>query len=158
MNMRNPDFETAFLRAALAAGFFSAVADRFGVWGPPGTPHVAWGNMAHFLRYVATLNPWFPAALIPTVGWLATFAEIAFGLLLLIGYRTRWAARLSGLLLLAFALGMTAGTNIKSAFDASVFAASAGAFLLAKAPRFRWSIDSIIQTKSYSEANKEKTL
>jgi hypothetical protein len=39
--MRNPDFETAFLRAALAAGFFSAVADRFGLWGPPGTPHAA---------------------------------------------------------------------------------------------------------------------
>jgi len=39
--MRNPDFATAFLRAALAAGFFSAVADRFGLWGPPGTPHAA---------------------------------------------------------------------------------------------------------------------
>jgi len=156
--MRNVDFETAFLRAALAAGFFSAVADRFGLWGPPGTQHVAWGNMAHFFRYVAILNPWFPAALIPTVGWLATLAEIALGLLLLIGFQTRWAARLSGLLLFAFAFGMTAGTNIKSAFDASVFAASAGAFLLAKAPRFPWSIDSMIQTKSYSEANNGTTL
>jgi len=152
MTMRNSDFETAFLRAALAAGFLSAVADRFGLWGPPGSQHVAWGNMAHFFRYVAILNPWFPAALIPTVGWLATFAEIALGLLLLIGFQTRWAARLSGLLLLAFAFGMTAGTNIKSAFDASVFAASAGAFLLAKASRFPWSIDSMLQTKSHSEA------
>lgn len=157
MNIRNSDFETAFLRAALAAGFFSAVADRFGLWGPPGTQHAAWGNMASFFRYVATLNPWFPAALIPTVGWLATFAEIAFGLLLLMGFQTRWTARLSGLLLLAFALGMTAGTNIKSAFDASVFAASAGAFLLAKAPTFPWSIDSLIQTKSHSGADKGTT-
>ena len=158
MTMRNVDFETAFLRAALAAGFFSAVADRFGLWGAPGSQHAAWGNMAHFFRYVAILNPWFPAALIPTVGWLATFAEIALGLLLLIGFQTRWAARLSGLLLLAFAFGMTAGTNIKSAFDASVFAASAGAFLLAKASRFPWSIDSMLQTKSHSEANKGITL
>jgi thiosulfate dehydrogenase [quinone] large subunit len=154
MTMRHVDFETAFLRTALAAGFFSAVADRFGLWGPPGAQHAAWGNMAHFFRYVAILNPWFPAALIPTVGWLATFAEIALGLLLVIGFQTRWAARLSGLLLLAFAFGMTAGTGIKSAFDASVFAASAGAFLLAKASRFPWSIDSKLQTKSPSEANK----
>jgi thiosulfate dehydrogenase (quinone) large subunit len=155
MTMPNVDFETAFLRAALAAGFFSAVADRFGLWGPPGTQHVAWGNMVHFFRYVAILNPWLPAALIPTVGWLATFAEIALGLLLLVGFQTRWAARLSGLLLLAFGFGMTAGTNIKSAFDASVFAASAGAFLLAKASKFPCSIDSMLQTKSHSEANKE---
>ena len=56
--MRNLDFETAFLRAALTAGSFSAVADRFGLWGPPGAPHAAWGDMAHFLRHVAILNPW----------------------------------------------------------------------------------------------------
>lgn len=157
MNMRSADFETAFLRAALAAGFFSAVADRFGLWGPPGTQHAAWGDMEHFLRYVATLNPWFSVALIPTVGWLATFAEIVFGLLLLIGFQTRWAARLSGLLLLAFAFGMTAGTNVKSALDASVFIASAGAFLLAKAPTFPWSIDSLIQTKFQPGANNGPT-
>ncbi|MBV8073452.1 MAG: DoxX family protein [Acidobacteriaceae bacterium] len=157
MSMRNSDFETAFLRAALAAGFFSAVADRFGFWGPPGSQHVAWGNMSHFFPYVAILNPWFPAALIPAIAWLATFAEIALGLFLLIGLQTRWAARLSGLLLFAFAFGMTAGTNIKSALDSSVFAASAGAFLLAKAPGFAWSIDSVIQTRSYSEANKRET-
>lgn len=156
--MRNVDFETAFLRAALAAGFFSAVADRFGLWGPPGSQHAAWGNMAQFFRYVAILNPWFPAALIPTVGWLVTFAEIILGLLLLIGFQTRWAARLSALLLLAFAFGMTAGTHIKSAFDASVFAASAGAFLLAKASRFSWSLDSLLQIESYPEANTGKPL
>jgi thiosulfate dehydrogenase (quinone) large subunit len=158
MSMRNSDFEIAFLRAALSTGFFSAVADRFGLWGSAGTQQVAWGNMAHFFRYVSILNPWSPAALVPTVGWLATLAEIALGLLLLIGFQTRWAARLSGLLLLAFAFGMTAGTSIKSAFDASVFAASAASFLLAKASRFPWSIDSMLQTKSHSEANKGITL
>ena len=45
-----------FLRIALAAGFLSAVADRFGLWGPPGTPGVAWGNWSEFLDYVAALN------------------------------------------------------------------------------------------------------
>jgi|GEM_PF-4494908 len=29
-----------FLRFSLAAGLLSAVADRLGLWGPPGTPNV----------------------------------------------------------------------------------------------------------------------
>lgn len=58
---------------------------------------------------------------------------------------TRWTARLSGWLLLAFALGMTVGTGVKTAFDASVFAASGGAFMLATARRYAWSVDEAIK-------------
>ena len=36
---------------------------------------------------------------------------------------------------------MTAGTGVKTAFDASVFAASGGAFMLATARRYAWSVD-----------------
>lgn len=130
-----------FLRLALAAGFLSAVADRLGWWGPYGTPRVAWGDMAHFFPYVAQLNPWFPPAIIPAVGWTATCAEIVLGLMLLVGWQTRRAAWVSGWLLLLFAAGMTAGTGIKSALDASVFAASGGAFLLAASAAYPWSVD-----------------
>jgi uncharacterized membrane protein YphA (DoxX/SURF4 family) len=133
--------QTTFLRLGLAAGFLSAVADRLGIWGPYGRPRVAWGDMPHFLAYVAKLNPWFPSAIIPFVGWLVTIAEIALAVLLLVGWQTRRAARLSGWLLLAFALGMTARTGVKTALDASVFAASGGAFLLATARQYAWSID-----------------
>lgn len=139
--MQAQDLSAAFLRAGLAAGFLSAVADRLGMWGPYGGPNVAWGDMAHFLPYVAKLNPWFPSTIIPAVGWAVTVAEVVLGILLLIGFQTRWAARLSGWLLLAFALGMTAGTGVKTALDASVFAASGGAFLLATARRYVWSVD-----------------
>jgi uncharacterized membrane protein YphA (DoxX/SURF4 family) len=97
--------------------------------------------MEHFLLYVAKLNPWFPSVLIPAVGWVATIAEIVLGLLLLMGWQTRWAAKCSGCLLLAFAVGMTAGPGVKSALNASVFAASGGAFLLATSGRYRFSID-----------------
>jgi uncharacterized membrane protein YphA (DoxX/SURF4 family) len=142
--MQNQDLQTAFLRAGLAAGFFSAVADRFGIWGHYGQPNVAWGDMAHFLQYAAKLNPWFAGAIVPLVGWTATIAEIVLGVLLLIGLQTRWAARLSGWLLLAFALGMAAGSGVKTALDASVFAASGGAFLLATARRYAWSIDELM--------------
>lgn len=139
--MENQDLPTAFLRAGLAAGFLSAVADRLGIWGRYGMPNIAWGDMGHFLPYVAKLNPWFPAPIIPLVGWIATIAEVVLGVLLLIGLQTRWAARLSGCLLLAFALGMTFGTGVKTALDASVFAASGGAFLLGTARRYAWSLD-----------------
>ena len=44
-------------------------------------------------------------------------------------------------LIVAFAAGMTAGPGVKTAFNASVFAAAAAAFLLAGARPDRWSVD-----------------
>lgn len=73
------------LCVALGAGLLSAVADRFGVWGPPGTPSVAWGTMTNFLTYTGQLAPWCPPALLPTLAWGVTAAEIVLGLLLLTG-------------------------------------------------------------------------
>lgn len=140
-------YAAMYLRLALGAAFFSAVADRFGVWGGPGAPGVAWGNFHNFLAYTATLNPWFPAAWIPAIGWIATVCEGVFGLALVLGFRTRWAAFLAGLLLLAFALGMAFGVSIKSPLDASVFTASAGSFLLAAMDDFPWSLDSLLASR-----------
>lgn len=126
-----------FARLALGIGFLSAVADRFGWWGPPGGTNVAWGTFPKFLDYAARLNPWAPTAAVPTIAWSVTAAEVALGIVLLTGAYTRTAALLSGLLLLGFALGMTVGTGVKTAFDASVFPASAAAFLLATWPAAR---------------------
>lgn len=36
------------LRLALAASFLAAVADRFGLWGAPGAPGLAWVRSAGF--------------------------------------------------------------------------------------------------------------
>jgi uncharacterized membrane protein YphA (DoxX/SURF4 family) len=137
------DYDTVFARLALAAGFLSAVADRFGLWGAPGAANVAWGDFASFTAYAGKINPWAPAGLVPFLGWIATLAEIVLGLLLLAGFRTRLAALGSGLLLLLFALGMSAGTGVKTALDASVFAASALGFVLSQRERFPLSIDGL---------------
>ncbi|MDE3180287.1 MAG: DoxX protein [Acidobacteriota bacterium] len=134
-----------YLRLGLGSAFLSAVADRFGLWGPRGAPLVAWGNFHRFLLYVAKINPWFPHRWIPGVGWIATVCEIVFGIALILGIRTRVAAFLSGLLLLAFAGGMTAGLGIKSPLDYSVFTASAAAFLLATIRYFPLSLDAHFQ-------------
>jgi hypothetical protein len=79
------------LRIALALAFLSAVADRFGLWGKPGRPGVSWGNMTQFNAYVAKLNWFLPAAVIPlTLG----------------RDRGRDLARFGSADLLAFAMGL----------------------------------------------------
>lgn len=119
------------LRVTLAAAFLSAVADRFGLWGPPGAPGVAWGNFEAFIGYTARLNFFAPSALIPLLAWTATSAEVALAMLLLAGYRLREAAIASGLLLAAFAVTMTLALGVKAPLDYSVFTAAAAAFALA---------------------------
>lgn len=116
-----------FLRFALAASFLSAVADRFGLWGAEIS---VWGNWENFLAYTGMINPWFPESFIPALGLIATAAEVIFALCLLIGFKTELFAKLSGVLLLVFALSMTFSTGIKGAFDYSVFSACAAAFAL----------------------------
>src|SRR5215510_3912603 len=99
--------------------------------------------MTHFMAYAAKLNPWFPKTVIPALAWFVTVAETLLGAALILGFQTRRSAQLSGWLLLAFGIGMTAGTGIKSALNASVFSASAGAFLLATSAEYPLSLDSL---------------
>lgn len=116
-----------FLRFSISLGFLSASADRFGMWPKESS---TWGNWDGFLDYTQVLNPWFPNALIPIIGATATAAEIVFAFFLILGFKTELFAKLSAILLLIFALSMTFSIGIKSAFDYSVFTASAAAFAL----------------------------
>ena len=144
---KNPLDATVFVRLAIAAGFLSAVADRFGGWGPAGTPGVAWGNWAPFVAYTGKLTDWLVTdpGLTQTMAVAATALETGLGLLLLVGYQTRYAALGSGLLLLSFAVSMTiSGGSPKQAFDYSVYAACAAAFLLATMPRYPFSVDQLL--------------
>jgi hypothetical protein len=45
-----------FARFALGASFLSAVADRFGLWGPYGAKNVSWGDFAHFVEYTGAVT------------------------------------------------------------------------------------------------------
>ncbi len=117
-------------RYALAITFLSAVADRFGIWGPPGAQNVAWGNYANFVNYTTILTPWSPKALVPIVGGIATFFEIILAIALIIGFRIKYTSLASAILLLTFALSMTFTLGIKAPLDYSVFSASAAAFFL----------------------------
>ena len=125
----NTGYIKLFLRIALALGFLSAVADRFGMW-PADVSY--WGNMTAFLDYTHTLLPWVPQNMIPFFGWNATVLELLFGICLLIGYKVRLFALLSGFLLISFALAMVFSLGVKAPFDYSVFTAAAAAFALSQ--------------------------
>ena len=141
-------FSSLFLRLALGVSFLSVVADRFGMWGAFGQPNVSWGTYVRYLEYTAKLNWFMPTAAIPTLGAIATFAETVFGILLVVGWKTRPTAWLGGALLLIFALSMPLALGIKAPLNFSVFSAGAGAFLLAGCSRFPVSLDELMQRRT----------
>ena len=133
-----------FARFALGASFLSAVADRFGLWGPYGAKNVSWGDFAHFVEYTGAVTSLFPSSSTVSFAWAATVAETLFGILLIAGFKIRMASVLSGLLLLSFAIGMATGPGIKTPFDYSVFSAAAAAFLLAFWEPDRFTLDKLL--------------
>src|SRR4029434_5381254 len=93
-----------FLRLSIAGGFLSAVADRFGIWGAPGAPNVAWGTWAPFVEYVAKLNWFAPTPIVPFLAWAATFGETVLAVGLIVGWQIRWLAIGGGVLFLSLRL------------------------------------------------------
>ena len=127
------------VRIAVAAGFLSAVADRFGLWGPPGSPLAAWGDFTQFTAYTGKLLFFLPPSLIPFFAWAATIAELVLGVLLIAlfvrGIRPHETGLAAAALLLSFALTMTLSLGVKKPLDYSVFAAAGAALLTAYTPR-----------------------
>jgi uncharacterized membrane protein YphA (DoxX/SURF4 family) len=138
------NYATLLLRMGLGIGFLSAVADRLGLWGAFGQPNVEWGNFSRFVEYTHTLNWYLPDGMILPLGVIATGAEILFGLLLIIGWRTRVAALLSALLLLTFGVSMTFALGIKAPLNYAVLTGIGGALLLATCERFSFSVDELL--------------
>jgi uncharacterized membrane protein YphA (DoxX/SURF4 family) len=137
-------YAALLLIIGIGVGFLSAVADRFGLWGPFGQPNVEWGDFSRFLEYTHTLNWYLPAGMIPLLGGIATGAEILFGLLILVGWHTRVAALLSGLLLLTFGVAMTLALGIKAPLNFAVLTGVGGALLLANCEGFPFSVDELL--------------
>lgn len=138
------DYASLLLRVGLGVGFLSAVADRLGFWGAFGQPNVEWGNFSRFLEYTHTLNWYLPTGMILPLGIIATGAEILFGLLLLVGWRTRAAALSSALLLLVFGAAMTLALGIKAPLNYAVLTGIGGALLLASRENFPFSVDELL--------------
>jgi len=119
-----------YLRLALGTGFLLLGLDRLGAWGPNGKPWVSWGDWKHFSAYAHEVMSFLPGQLAEILAIIATIAEIAFGLLLLIGLFTRWAAIGAAILTAAFAIAMAISSGITSPINYSVFTVSAASLLL----------------------------
>jgi putative oxidoreductase len=136
-----PSFAQLFLRLALGIGFILPVLDRLGVLGAPGQPNVSWGNWSNFIDYTQSLMPYLSRPLAAINGGIASVAEVVFGVLLIVGYKTRHAAMGSGILTLIFALSMLFFGGYRAPFNYSVFTCSAAGFLLSAIESYTWSLD-----------------
>jgi uncharacterized membrane protein YphA (DoxX/SURF4 family) len=125
------DYPALLLRLALGITFLSAIADRFGWLGPPGTPNVSWGTFGHFVAYVGVLNWYLPKAVIPALAVVETAIETLCALLLVAGLWLRVTATASAVLLLSFALTLTFSSGYEAALSYSVWTAAAAALYLA---------------------------
>jgi len=129
------------LRIALGITMLSAVADRFGLWGAPGDPGVVWGNWENFIAYTHTLNSFVSQSVAAILGVLATFFEITFGFLLIFGFKTKYAALGTFLLMMLFVISMTISVSVKSALDYSVLTSAAAALLLSAIGKTSFALD-----------------
>jgi putative oxidoreductase len=132
------------LRIVLAITMLSAVADRFGLWGAPGSHAVAWGNWDNFVIYTQTLNPYANKATAEILGIAATFFEVILSLLLIFGFKTRIAALGTAFLLFFFGFAMAVSVSVKAPFDYSVWTSAASALLLANIGKTSYAVDNRI--------------
>jgi putative oxidoreductase len=137
--MKITDISTFLLRIALATGFLSAVASRLSLWGKKSA---GWSG---FLDYTAQVNSFLPKRFMPIIAVVGTALELVFGILLLVGFKTHYAAFGAALLTMLFAFAMAYSFGIKEPLDYSVFSFSAGAFLLGTMPCHKWSIDQLLR-------------
>lgn len=137
------DFAQLFLRIAIGFGFFFYGSDRLGLWGKYGDKNVSWGDWSHFMAYASQVMRFIPYSLAEIFAAIATAGEITFGILLIIGYKTKWAALGTFLLAGLFAISMTISFGVFKPLAYSVFTVSAGGLLLYCTGRYRWSLDAL---------------
>jgi putative oxidoreductase len=133
------DLSILLLRFALAFGFLSAVASRLSLWGQHSS---GWKS---FLTYAGQVNSFASESVVLFFAVTSTVLETLFALMLIIGFRTKFASLGTAILTFLFALAMTYSFGIKEPLDYSVFVVSASAFLLASVSQYRWSIDELMQ-------------
>jgi putative oxidoreductase len=140
------------LRLVIALSFLLPVADRFGLLGGPGSPGISWGDFAHFIAYAGQVNAFMPQATIPTLAVLATIAEAALCLTMLLGIYTRASAIGSAALLFTYATAMT--ISGLSQFEYAVYLMCAGALALAAVDTSLFSVDALVRWREKTPGEK----
>ena len=150
---RRLGFLTVLLRISLTASYLSSVTSRFGFWGE----NTGWGNYSAFLEYTAKVNPYLPLSVIPTVARVVDVAEITIALLLIVGFRIRETAFVSGVMLFLFAFGMNLGVGVISTLDHSVYTACVASLMLAVINDDTFSLDALLSVRPAVAGSSTKT-
>ncbi|HEY4324645.1 MAG TPA: DoxX family protein [Mucilaginibacter sp.] len=135
------------LRLALGIGFLMPVMDRLGLMGSYGSAGVTWGDLSHFTDYTNTLVPFASRPIASVMALLATFAEVVFGICLIIGFRIKEAALGAGILTLLFGLCMGIFLSVGAPFSYPVFVFTGGALVLSGIDSYKWSIDNYLRNR-----------
>lgn len=136
-----------FLRLAIGVSYVVFGADRLGLWGKYGDKNVSWGDWSHFMEYASKVMGFLPFSLAQVFAGMATACEITFGIMLIIGLKTRYAAIGSGALSFLFAFSMTISFGVLKPLAYSVFTVSAASFLLSTLSGYKYSIDHLYHSK-----------
>ncbi|MCZ4244285.1 DoxX family membrane protein [Pedobacter punctiformis] len=131
------------LRFSLGISFLTPVSDRLGFLGPMGNKNIEWGNWNNFIDYTATLMPFLSRPVVNVMGIMATIAEVIIGILLIIGFKTRYAALASCMLTLTFIVCMSLFLGVKAPINFSTFTVCSASLLLSAVPGYKWSIDDL---------------
>ena len=134
-----------FLRIAAGFSFFFYGSDRLGLWGKYGDPNVSWGDWQHFMEYASKVMGFLPYSIAQVFAVIATTGEIIFGLMLIIGFKLRFAALCSAVLALLFAISMTISFGVFKPLAYSVYTVSAACFLLSTLEDYDYSLDKILK-------------
>lgn len=120
-----------------AADFAGAVADRFGVFGPPGAAGVSWGSWAAFVDYtrVLLLGAPEPVAVVAATG--ATAAEVALAVAFLVGWQRRWVGKAAAGLLTVYLVAMASSVGWGEVARYALPIEIGGALLLSVSPSRR---------------------
>lgn len=129
------------VRIALGLGLLFSVADRFGLLGGPGAAGVSWGDWTHFVDYTREVNAFMPAGFAPTLAVLATIAELAGGVAMVLGLMIRRATLGVALLLTIYGFAMSLSLGAGSPFPYVVWPLAAAALALAWCDASRVSVD-----------------
>lgn len=136
------------LRISIGIGFLLPVFDRLGFFGNPGEPNVIWGDWKNFVGYTNLLIPYVSQTIAAFFGAIATTLEFAFGIMLIVGYKTRTVAYGSFALTLSFALSMMFSLHLRAPFNSSVFVVCFSSLTLATFSIYPWSLDNYFDERS----------
>lgn len=125
------------LAVALGLDLMAAIADRFGLFGPPGSAGVSWGSWEHFVAYTGELLGPVLAPASPVAALLATLVEAVLSVLLVSGWQRRWAGKLTAGLLTIYLVAMAFTVGLDEVARYGMPLLIGGALLISAVPARR---------------------